>query len=725
MAPSTEDILKKYGAKIDRQLKDYNASPTPKGKFSKSYETFRSSMMPEFSRYERWCKSLGNFFTMKLGEKDDNRISRNIEIAHLNVTASEVVVFATMLMFLTMFSGALIFTGIWFLGGGLSLGLLFLLFLLSVFLFFYFTKAPERLAVKWRLKASSQMVPAILYVVIYMKHTSNFEKAVAFAAEHLQPPLSTDFRKIFWNVEVGKFSTIKDSVDNYLAGWKDYSLEFVEAFHLIESSLYEPDEARRIVVLEKSLQVILDGVYDKMLKYTHEVKAPLTSVYMLGIILPTLSLAILPLASTMMGGAIKWYHVMLLFNLLIPLFVLYLTENVMMKRPGGYGETSLLEKNPLYARYKSNAAYWKGFFIGLPFILIGLIPFFWRYTNLPLWLNMARDYTWAELGLGFMGGGYALGIVDPLTGVLYGPSGALSLVLSLFVPLGIALIFIVAFGDKTKELIVSRRKYKDVEKEFTSSLFQLGNRLGDGTPAEIAFAKVSESTKGTATEGFFRMVNENIQQLGMSLERALFDPRRGAVIFYPSQLIATSMRILVESVKKGLKVAARSLMSISEYVKNIKKINDRLNDLLADIISDMKSNMVFLAPLLSGIIVGLSGMITTILGGLATMMSQGGLGGGEEILGTAGGLSGLLGIFDPVMMIPTYWLQIVVGIYLIQIVFILTSTLVTIKSGRDQLQTTAETGKNLKRTMTLYFVVALGAIVGLTLVGAVALAGLT
>jgi len=721
---STDDILKKYGAKIERQMKDYNKNPVSQKKFSQSYETFRSSMMPEFSRYERWCKSLGNFFTMKLGEKDDKRISRSIEIAHLNVNASEVVVFATMLMFLIMFGGALLVTGIWFLGGGLSLGLLFLFFLLSVFLFFFVSKTPERLAVKWRLKASSQMVPAILYIVIYMKHTSNFEKAVAFAAEHLQSPLSDDFRKIFWDVEVGKFSTIKDSVDNYLVGWKDYSLEFIEAFHLIESSLYEPDEARRIVVLEKSLQVILDGVYDKMLKYTHEVKAPLTSVYMLGIILPTLSLAILPLASTMMGGAIKWYHVMILFNLLIPFLVIYLTGNVMMKRPGGYGESSLLEKNPLYARYKSNVAYWKGFFVGLPFILIGLIPFFWRYTNLPLWLGLARDYTWAELGLGFVGGGYALGIVDPTTGVLFGPSGALSLVLSLFLPIGIAMIFIVAFKDKTKELIVSRRKYKEVENGFTSSLFQLGNRLGDGIPAEIAFAKVSESTKGTATEGFFRMVNGNIQQLGMSLERALFDPRRGAVIFYPSQLIATSMRILVESVKKGLKVAARSLISISEYVKNIKKINNRLNDLLADIISDMKSNMTFLAPLLTGIIVGLSGMIATILGGLASMMESGGLGGGEEILG-AGGVSGLLNMFNPVLMIPTYWLQIVVGIYLIQIVFILTSTLVTLKSGRDQLQTTAETGRNLKRTMTLYFIIALGAIVGLTLVGSAALAGLT
>jgi len=208
----------------------------------------------------------------------------------------------------------------------------------------------------------------------------------------------------------------------------------------------------------------------------------------------------------------------------------------------------------------------------------------------------------------------------------------------------------------------------------------------------------------------------------MSLERALFDPKRGAVVFYPSELVATSMRILVESVKKGLKVAARSLMSISDYVKNIKKINARLNDLLADIISDMKSNMTFLAPLLSGIIVGLAGMIAAILGSLGAMFAEGDVGGGA--MAAAGGVEGILGMFDPVLMIPTYWLQIVVGIYLIQIVFILTSTLVTIKAGRDPLQTTAETGRNLKRTMILYSVVAVGAIVGLTLVGALALKGL-
>jgi hypothetical protein len=728
--PSTEDILKKYGSKIERQMGgfDKSSASNKKGmeKFSQSYEAFRASMIPEFSRYEKWCKSLGGLFTMKVGEKDKARIERAVEIAHLNVTASEVVVFSTVLLLLALFGGALFFVGIWLLTGAFSLMFLFLVFLFSIFLFFYSSKTPERLAMKWRLKASSQMVPSILYIVIYMKHTSNFEKAISFASQHLEPPLSLDFRKIFWDVEVGKFSSIKDSVDNYLLGWKDYSLEFVEAFHLIESSLYEPDDARRILVLEKSLQVILDGVYDKMLKYTHDAKSPLTNVYMLGIVLPTLALAVLPLASTMMGGAIKWYHVLLIFNILIPFLVMYLTEKVMMERPGGYGETSLLERNPLYPKYKSRRPYFVGAMVALPFLLIGIFPLIWMYS--PLYSSFG-DPSWSSFGLGFMGESGIFGVIETVNNVgesiLVGPFGILSLVLSLFVPLAIAIWFIVAFRLKTKDLIKARDNYRGVEKEFTSSLFQLGNRIGDGLPAEIAFAKVSESSKGTATEGFFRIVNENIQQLGMSLERALFDPKRGAVIFYPSQLVATSMKILVESVKKGLQVAARSLMSISEYVKNIKKINERLNDLLADITSDMKSNMTFLAPLLSGIIVGLAGMITTILASLSKLF-EGGLGGAEvEAIGGVGGIQGILSIFDITQMIPPYWLQVVVGIYLVQIVFILTSTLVTIKAGRDQLQSTAETGKNLKTTIFLYFLIALGAIIGLSLIGSVALAGLT
>ena len=212
---------------------------------------------------------------------------------------------------------------------------------------------PARLANKWRLKASSQMVPAILYIVVYMRHTSNLERAVEFASEHLSYPLALDFKKVFYNVQIGKFSTIKESLDNYLETWRDYSVEFIEAFHLIESSLYEPDNSRRILSLEKSLRVVLEGVYEKMLKFTHDVRSPLTNVYMLGVVLPTLGLALLPLATAMLGGMLTWIHIFILFNLIVPFFVFYLTDKIIFLRPGGYGETSLLERNPLYYKYKS------------------------------------------------------------------------------------------------------------------------------------------------------------------------------------------------------------------------------------------------------------------------------------------------------------------------------------------------------------------------------------
>lgn len=723
---SAEDLMKKYGSRLEKEITGFDSG----GSYSRSYANFKASMTPVLSNYEKWCKALGNIFKVNPSKKDSERIQKHIDQAHLSITPSEATTLSFMSFFIVLFLGILLLVGYWFLipNAGLDsfpLGLLLLLLILSTFIFFFISSIPERMAIKWRLKASSQMVPAILYVVIYMKHTSNLEKAIAFAAEHLEPPLSLDFKKIFWDVEIGKYSTIKESLDAYLESWRGFSLEFIEAFHLIESSLYESSESRRISFLEKSLQVILDGVYDKMLKYTHEVKSPLTNLYMLGIVLPTLSLAILPLASTMLGGAIRWPAVFIGFNLIIPFIVIYLTWNIVSLRPGGYGDSSYLEKNPLYYKYTSRKPYLKSFLIALPLFLIGILPLLFMYTPLPHWLGWeGRDITWSSIGLEILGNNGILGISQTTSGSWFGPMGILSSILSLFIPLSISLFFIIALKLRTKELILERAKYKEVEDGFVSSLFQLGNRMGDGVPAEIAFLKVAETSKGTSSEGFFRLVNQNIQQMGMSVEQAIFNPKRGAIIFYPSGLIVTSMKILVESVKKGLQVAARSLISISDYIKNIRKIDDRMKDLLADILSDMKSNMVFLAPLLSGIIMGLSVMITTIISGLSKFTSQMGPG-TEGAFSNLGGLEVIRNLFDISEMIPPYWLQIIIGLYLIEIVFILTSTLVTIKSGKDDLESTHQTALNLQKAIIFYFIVAIISIVALSLLGSIILKGVS
>jgi len=181
------------------------------------------------------------------------------------------------------------------------------------------------------------------------------------------------------------------------------------------------------------------------------------------------------------------------------------------------------------------------------------------------------------------------------------------------------------------------------------------------------------------------------------------------------------MKILVESVKKGLQVAARSLMSISEYVKNIQRINQRLRDLVAEIVSDMKSNMTFLAPILAGVVIGLSGMITLILNKLQTITE---LNPDADISGL-GNLGSIVNIFNVKEMIPPYFLQISIGIYIIEIIFILTSALVTVDSGQDKLKEKYDLYKNLRSGILLYLITSLISILALSILASVALGGLT
>ena len=715
--PSVDDILKKYGAEIESKINNgqqSDSSPISSKKYSQEYLQFKKELSPELTRYEKWCKSLGRIIKIKASSKDEKKIKRQLEIAHLDIQPSEALGLAVVSFLSVFFLGLLLSVSVALIKGSF-VDFPFVFFLLvtfvSVFLFYFANHYAFRLANEWRLKASSQMVPAILYIVVYMRHTSNLEKAVAFASEHLDYPLALDFKKIFYDVEIGKFSTIKESLDNYLETWRDYSVEFIESFQLIEGSLFEPDNDQRIRVLEKALQVVLDGVYEKMLKFTRDVRSPLTNVYMLGVVLPTLALALLPLASAMMAGLLNIYYVFILFNLLVPFFVFYLTDKIMMLRPGGYGETNLLERNPYYPEYKSKKPYFKAFFICLPFFILGFLPLIFHYTAVPQLLGLQSDYSFKELGMGFFGDAMFFDFTDSGAG----PFGAGALILSLFIPLGIGLFFSISYKDRTQRLIKERNKTKQLEKEFNNSLFQLGNRIGNGTPVELAFGSVANSSRNLMTADFFKRVNYNIRQMGMGVEKAIFDPRQGAINYYPSNLISTSMKILVESAKKGLRIAAVSLMNISQYIKNLQKVSSRLKDLLAEVVSDMKSNMTFLAPLLSGIVVGLATMIAAILNKLELAKIA-----GSQNLGM-GNLKDILHLFNVSNMIPPYYLQISIGLYLIEIIFILTTTLVTINSGEDKLERTNQLGKNLKKGIFLYFLTAFFATLVLFILTAVVL----
>jgi hypothetical protein len=717
-----KELISKYKGKLDAGTVAPGQAVESKPITSLEYKEFKENYMPKhMSFYEKLCNFSEKIIKLKPDEKRWKELEDNIKICHLNITPAGVVSASYFLpvafILITVFLSFAIPSA---LGGSPSTFFMFISLTVGAILIFPLSKFPDFLANKWRMKSSNQMVLCIFYVVTYMRHTSNIERAIEFASEHLSPPLSLDLKKVLWDVETEKYESVKDSLESYLETWKKWNMEFIESFHLIESSLYEGAEERRVGILDKSLTVILEETYEKMLHYAQNLKSPITMLHMLGIILPILGLVILPLVVSFMEG-VTWYHLAVFYNIILPAGVYYLTTNILSKRPTGYGEVDIAEANPQLKKYKKIRLKFLGAEINFTPLVVSLIiaGILFVCSFSPLVLHkVIPDDKW---DIGFLLKSPYIMIIDQSTtpkqveniqfkfleyresrntpGLLLGPYGLGAAIASLALPLALGLGVGIYYRIRSKSVMEIRENIKKLEQEFASALFQLGNRLADGLPAEIAFEKVASVTAGTTSGTFFNAVMMNIKRLGFSVEQAIFDPRLGAILNYPSPLIDSSMKVLVESSKRGPIIAANAIINISTYIKEIHKVDERLKDLMADVISDMKSQISFLTPAISGIVIGITSMITTIIGRLGEQLSkiQTGAAAGEAIPGGGGGLMDLFG--DG---IPTFYFQIIVGIYVVQIVYILTVMANGVENGADKLNEEYMLGNNMIRSTVMY-----------------------
>ena len=704
-----QDLLEKYKARL---RDEFGETSQQKIKVtSREYSEFKKELYPaHYTFFEKSCNLSEKILNLKQDPTKAKIVQKDLDTCQLNCTPSGVLSFAVLAGLVIIVFGSLIAFAIPTLFGLPPLVFLVVITFMSGLLIIpVILKIPNFMASTWRMKASNQMVQSIFYIVTYMRHTSNLERAIQFAADHLEPPLSLDFRKILWDVETGRFSTIRDSANAYLGSWEEANKDFVESFHLVESSLFEGSEERRLSLLDKSLEVILDGTYENMLHYAHNLKSPMTMLHMLGIILPILGLVILPLVVSFLGNQsspfIMAIYISSLYNIILPIGVYYLGRSILAKRPAGYGAIDIGEK-PGMQKFK-NVNLSLGKIVSLSVnplyfsVMVFVVTFLIGFS--PLLIHSA-DPTFeiqSEDGnLKMMDYICPAEVLTCNDNEKIGPYGIGSSILSILFVAGLGGSIGLFFLLRSKNVIQIRERTRQLEDEFSSALFQLGNRLGDGLPAEIAFAKVAQSMQGTVSGQFFSLAEQNITKLGMGLEEAIFHPKVGALVTFPSNVIQSSMKVLIESVRKGPRIAAQALLSMSRYIKEIHRVEERLQDLMADVISSMKAQVKFLTPAIAGIVIGITSMISTILtklsAQLTTFSSQGQQAGG--------GFGDLLTIFG--IGIPTFHFQIVVGVYVVQLAYILTVLSNGIENGADKLGERYALGKNLINGTLLYCLIA-------------------
>jgi hypothetical protein len=551
----------------------------------------------------------------------------------------------------------------------------------GVALSFYFLKYPVNQMKSYRIEASAQVVLAILYMVVSMRVTPNLEQALRFSAANITGPLAWDMRKLLWDIEMGKYYSASQAMTDYIAKWKAENEEFSEALRLIRDSRTHSSEKAEII-LDEALDVILSGTKTRMKHYAQDLTLPVSIIHMMGIVLPILGSIMAPLAAVFLSDIAKPEYFFVLYDVILPIFIIWFINSVLKKRPTTFSQvdTSMHPDLPPQGSFSVRMGKKKVNLPAMPFALI--------------------------VGLAFIVPALLFFAANPESIIsAKGTHDILSLVMSMMLIMG------GAFGIATYSILANfqRMSIQDdvlkTESEFEMALFQLGNRISGGIPPELAIEKSAEDVKDLSISGLFTITIRNMRNLGMTFREALLDEKYGAIRYYPSNLIRNIMFMVVDIARKGVKYAAEGMLTVSKYLRNIRETQEYIRDLLQESVSSMKFQAYMLTPMVTGLIVSMAQIIIKVLSVLSSKLSS--LSAGTDMPINISG--GLMGGGDMASTVSPEIFQIIIGIYLIEIIIILAMFMTKISQGENKVYMWYTAGKMLIVAVVMYFLVALGA----------------
>jgi Flp pilus assembly protein TadB len=674
-----EEIISQYNQDI--QMPPYDSASTKRNE-TREYREYKEEERADqaLNRYEKLCNKSAEIIPISADKPTKDKLSNPLKLMGWKVTPG-MVISASIIVGLSGFMAwTTLFTLNFVLGNPVPISMMAVFGIVPFVAAGYTYLKPVYAAKEKVVRSSQDMILSILYMVIYMRTSPNLEGAVRFAALNLDGPISNDFKRVLWNVEIGNFSRVEDSLEKYSRNWKDYNDDFLQSLELIESAVKEPSPSRRESLLDDSIERILDGTEEKMNSYAKGLKTPVAILNAFGALLPILGMIMLPLISAFID-AIGAIHVIILFNVILPASLYMFTKQILTSRPPTISTSAMKEHNlPEVGYYKTTLMgkelKIKSSYIGGGVLLLLATISVSTFAAFPYLLPVTAENA-------------------PSVPIFYsnGSGNQLTMLMR-----GVVMVAAIGLGLGTKNILgtSARREAQEnlrkIEKQFPSALFQLSNELSGGTPIEIALKNAAKESSELEISGLFRKSSQNIEQLGMTFKQSLFDDSYGAVQKYPTKTVSTVMKVLAVSSSKGTSMVAQASGTVSRYMDRLKSTQNKLEDLLEDSTTTIKLLSYMLAPIISGVAVGMSQTIITAISSLTQRFAS---------LET-GGAAPIALPFSSTSAISPEIIQMVVGIYLIQLLYVLGGFYTKITRGNDPVFKRYFRGKILIVGVTIY-----------------------
>jgi hypothetical protein len=649
---------------------------------------------PIKTKYEKFCK-----FAEKLKLKPpkglETKIEEDIIFSSMNVTPVGVFsasIISTFALFLLSIVFSLFIN---------DFTIVSILFIIPVVAFFYVMSYPKFQSQVLKVQTGDEAIKIILYIVIFLKLHPSFEGAINFASEHTQGPISSDIKKLMWDVQIGKYKTIEEALAFYMPKWGIWNEDFVRSLSLLHGVLIEPSEEGREHILRKSLDFLLTNTHRKMRNYVEDISGSINILHMMGMLLPVMGLIMFPMISMFLSESINPFYIAIGYTIILPILTLFFMNRILLKRPSAFMFPDI-SKHPdlpppgtfaikLDRKYYYIPILPLAVLIGLIIMSYGILHFIDLYTRLQLvekafQVDILKKE--AEMSLENLFSTFSI------TG-------------------GVGIMIFLYFYLRSFQRIHIRDNIKNIESEFQIGLFSLGNYLSEGYPIEKSIEKSLDEYEKLGMQKkptfyFFSRLLYNIKSLGMTFKSALFHDRSGVMRYFPSVLINEIMRILSDASERSSALLGKVSKTIGSYLEDLNRIEAKIRELLEEVRSGIRLQSGFVIPLICAMVGSLGIFLLNMLKLLSCQLAQiernlgfGVLGGASMGVGSL--LNDLVGDFTKV--IPMTLLQAIVGIYTFEIVTLFSMLLNGIENGFDDVSRDHIISSSIIKALIVYAVV--------------------
>jgi hypothetical protein len=232
-----------------------------------------------------------------------------------------------------------------------------------------------------------------------------------------------------------------------------------------------------------------------------------------------------------------------------------------------------------------------------------------------------------------------------------------------------------------------RDDIKQIEKEFSDALYILGKRISEEKSPEESFMYTANTMEGSKIAGIFSQTGYNLTAMHTNIKDALFNPEFGSLKHVYSDRIKAIMRLFVEGIQKSQKAVSISIIRIADHLKELQQVENKIKDTMYSLTSTLRSTATVFAPLIAGVTLAITKLISNVVHSMSGKIPS------ESVTeGSSTVFTGITESFALENVRPEYFV-LVVGIYIIELVFLLTRFTNGIDEGDDKAEYMYSLGK--------------------------------